>query len=91
MNTNGLMVSTPLGPWCIYDFDNENVMYCEEDYYPTEEEMRNNLVRLPVYQAHAIRRAKGLPMPSPPVSVVVSKDIHGNVARGSDLDAKIKE
>lgn len=74
MNTEGLMVGTPLGSWCLYDIPNENVIYCDENYYPNEDEMKANIIRMPVVQAHAIRRAKGLPMPSPPVKVVVSRN-----------------
>ena len=56
--------------WCLYDFDKEHVYYCDEEFMPTEQMMKTNIVKMPAGQAAAIRKAKGLPMPSPPVEVV---------------------
>ena len=54
--------------WVLYDFPNEKVFYCDEGYMPTERMMVNNIVKMSAGQAAAIRKAKGLPMPSPPVA-----------------------
>lgn len=56
--------------WCLYDIPNEHVMYCDTDYEVTDEQHRNNVIKMPVGQAKRIRHAKGLPMPCPPVEVV---------------------
>lgn len=81
---SNLMKSTIYGPWCLYDIPNEHVMYCDENFYPDEDMMKANIIRMPIYQAHLIRRTKGLPMPAPPVKVRVHEGY------GTPLDAKIK-
>ena len=55
----------------IYDLTNEHIMFVDENTPPlTNEQMRNNWVVMPIWQAKAIRDAKGLPMPFiPPPSV----------------------
>ena len=84
--TEGLLLHTWMGAWCLYDIPREHVMYCQEDYFPSEEEIKLNIIKMPVAQAHMIRRTKGLPMPAPPVRVQVHRDEYG-----SDLDAKVKD
>ena len=56
--------------WVLYDIPNENVMFCELDYYPTDEDCQNNIIKMPYLQAERIRYAKDLPMPMTPVDVV---------------------
>ena len=54
-----------------YDIPNERILFCEIDDAPTQEELRANIIKMSYAQAEQIRRAKGLPMPSPPVDVEV--------------------
>ena len=56
--------------WVLYDIPNEHVFFCDLDYYPTDDDSRSNLIKMPYAQADYIRKAKGLPMPMPPVDVV---------------------
>lgn len=63
----------PTPQWCLYDIANEHVIYCENDYMPTAEQLKNNIIKMPSAQAKTIRSAKNLPMPSPPVNVHVSE------------------
>ena len=61
--------------WVFYDIPNEIVMYLDDiQQQPTEEESARNIIKMPIEQAQMIRRAKNLPMPSPPVKVVVMED-----------------
>ena len=57
--------------WVMYDIPNERIMFCTIDDVPTKEELRANIIKMPYAQAEQIRRAKNLPMPSPPVDVEV--------------------
>ena len=61
--------------WCFYDFENENVVYCDTDEEVTDEQMKRNFIKIPVAQARMIRHAKGLPMLSPPVEVVYAPGV----------------
>ena len=72
MSADGLLLHTIMGAWCLYDIPNEHVMYCDEDYYPSDEEIKANIIKMPIAQAHMIRKTKGLPMPAPPVDVVIT-------------------
>ena len=60
--------------WVMYDIPNENVMYCDLEYMPTDEDCQNNIIKMPYAQAERIRHAKNMPMPSPPVEVVNMMD-----------------
>ena len=57
--------------WVMYDIPKENIMFCDVGDVPTQEELRANIIKMTYAQAEQIRRAKGLPMPSPPVDVEV--------------------
>ena len=74
--------------WCFYDIPNENIIFLEEDtQMPTEEELSRSVIKMPLEQAALIRRAKGLPMPCPPVDVqVIDKD--GNITYDSREERK---
>ena len=53
--------------WVFYDIPNENVIYLDDIHQqPTDEELARNVIKMPIEQAALIRRAKNLPMPSPP-------------------------
>ena len=85
--TNTINTTSPkedkMGSWCFYDIPNENVIFLEDDYQqPTDEELARNVIKMPLEQAKLIRHAKGLPMPSPPVNVIVYDD-EGNVTYDS--------
>ena len=58
--------------WVFYDLNNEHIRFCEVGDVPTPEELRANIIKMSYAQAEQIRRAKGLPMPSPPVPVEVA-------------------
>lgn len=60
--------------WVLYDIPNENILFCELDYTPTNEDSINNIIKMPYGQAQYIRRAKNLPMPCPRVDVVIFKE-----------------
>ena len=57
--------------WVLYDIPNENILFCELDYIPTDEDSKKNIIKMPYGQAEYIRHAKDLPMPCPRVEVVV--------------------
>ena len=62
----------PPPKYVVYDIPNERLLeFDEEKDELTDEDLRNNKILMGWYQAEAIRRAKGLPMPCPPVEVVV--------------------
>ena len=61
--------------WVLYDIPNESISFCEQYYYPTDEDSRRNIIKMPAGQATYIRRAKGLPMPCPPVDVEVVSEL----------------
>ena len=56
----------PMPAWCFYDVPNERIIYCDDEDMPTDEEIKNNWIKMPTGQAARIRKVKGLPMPSPP-------------------------
>ena len=57
----------------MYDIPNENIYFIDLEYQPTDEDCQKNIIMMPRAQAERIRKAKGLPMPCPPVDVVVSE------------------
>ena len=57
--------------WVMYDLNKETITFCDIGDVPTQEELRNNIIKMPYAQAEQIRRAKRLPMPSPPIEVEV--------------------
>lgn len=74
--------------WCIYDIPNELVIWCRNDQYPTDEEIKRNVFKMPTAQVAMIRKTKGLPMPCPPVDVVVWREagIEGEPYKGNIND-----
>ena len=62
----------------VYDIPNENVSFVDKtSELLTEQELRENKILMPAWQAAAIRKAKGLPMPCPPVEVSLGKQKEG--------------
>ena len=63
-------------PWenpkfVVYDIPNENILFFDEENDElTDEDLRNNKILMTWEKAKVIRKAKGLPMPCPPVEVV---------------------
>ena len=44
--------------WCVYDFNNEAIYWCDADLELSDAELRENKVKLPVEWATRIRKAK---------------------------------
>ena len=66
-------------PWAkpkyvVYDIPNENILL---DQILIDKDLRRNKIRMTWEQAESIRRAKGLPMPSPPVEVEIVNETKG--------------
>lgn len=55
--------------WIMYDVHKGEMSYVHMDYVPTEQDLKNDIIKLPYHQAYAIRKAKELPMPVYPVAV----------------------
>ena len=65
-----------MGTWVFYDIPNETILFLDDIHQqPTDEELARNIIKMPIEQAALIRRAKNLPMPSPPVKVVVGDSL----------------
>ena len=64
----------PAPRFCLYFTKKEHVVYCDDDYELTEEQIADDVIKMPSALAAICRRAKNLPMPSPPPpgGVVVS-------------------
>ena len=76
-------------PWAppefvLYDIPNENIMFFGEYTTVTDEMCRDNIIAMPWAQAKRIRRAKGLPMPCPPVRVIVDRNLTDPDAQGME-------
>lgn len=73
-------------PWVVYDIPNETIYFMDNDTILTDEDLRNNKIKMPYPQAERIRKAKNLPMPRPAVKVVLSDEEHTKLDSENDKD-----